>query len=487
MQKSTFSIIALALLFITQSLGLFLTVVYRVPASTMLLIALVHFSAVLGFAFLLRPLSVKRSLAGSGFLSPLPPFLALCVLLACAGHTLGHHGEFFALVLRAIGFAGLAVTALYGFFLFVPPERKGICLGLAIAAGELVWLALLPGMNALSGESLPALSGQMHRLQMIVECAIGILLVVAFAVRPDRSRTRKEQDATQADTLSDHAPSHAQGHAVAAFALPLLFAAAAFFYGTYGLASGLSFPRVAPGIADTAHLPLLLIMPLAGAFLDKGGRGCRMVLLIPACLVFTAPIMVFASDAAIREALYAALCVGRQSVFLITLFLVDRLLRNRKRLSLLAALAYGLPAVSIVGSVVSRMSGETVLTGWIAIILALAFTALVFRLRGALADLPVARDKDAAPMPDTEPHDASMSEEARLAAFAISYGLSEQETKVMEMLAQRNSSKEIAMHLNVEEVTVRTYIARMMKKTDTHKRAELMARYAAQNSAARLR
>jgi DNA-binding CsgD family transcriptional regulator len=276
---------------------------------------------------------------------------------------------------------------------------------------------------------------------------------------------------------------HAQGHTGNAFALPLLFAAAAVFYSTYGLASGLSFPRVAPGIADTAHLPLLLILPLVGAFLDKGGRGCRMVLLIPACLVFTASIMVFASDAAIREALYAALCVGRQSVFLITLFLADRLLRNRKRLPLLVALAYGLPAVSIVGSVVSRMSGETALTGGIAITLALAFTALTVRLRGSLADLPVARDEDAAPLPDTEPHDAPMSEEARLAAFAISYGLSEQEAKVMEMLAQRNSSKEIATFLNVEEVTVRTYIARMMKKTDTRKRVELMARYAAQNSA----
>ena len=86
-------------------------------------------------------------------------------------------------------------------------------------------------------------------------------------------------------------------------------------------------------------------------------------------------------------------------------------------------------------------------------------------------------------MPEAEsgPED---SFESRLAAFTASYGLSEQETRVMEMLAQNRSPEEIAAFLTVKTSTVRTYITRLRQKTGTHSRAALMARYAAHDPAA---
>ncbi len=79
-------------------------------------------------------------------------------------------------------------------------------------------------------------------------------------------------------------------------------------------------------------------------------------------------------------------------------------------------------------------------------------------------------------------HPAFHSE--RLAAFAATHGLSEQETLVMEMLAQGRSSEEIAGALAVKTSTVRTYVVRLMRKTGTDSRAALMARYAAHDPAA---
>ncbi|MDR1241764.1 MAG: helix-turn-helix transcriptional regulator [Deltaproteobacteria bacterium] len=453
-----FSILALVLFFISQSLGVYVAMSYRLQQSGIFLFAAVYYAGTFGFAAVLSFLSPTRTRAGRGLFAPLPLFLALCALLAFTGHLLGFRGYVFAFAFRAVAMGVFALAAIHAFFLFAPPQRKGLLLGLAVASGELIWIVVLPVMNAgFSYDPNPALLGRLHMLQMTLQCSIGILLATAFAIRRDRA-------------LADVPPDPVPDHAVKASALPLLFAAAALFYIAYGLASGLSFPKIGPGISENAHFPLLLTLPLAGALLDRGGRGCRMLLIVTAFLIVAAPLMVFIREAAMREALYAALCVGRQCVFIATLLLAVHLIRNRRRLPLPVALAFALPSASMMGSAVSRIGGETVLVGGIAIALALAFAFFAHRLRGALADLPAAGDEDAL-HPD------------RLAAFAAAYGLSEQETLVMKMLAQRRSSEEIATILNVKAVTVRTYISRLMHKTGAGSRAALMARYAVHSPA----
>lgn len=474
-----FSILALALFFISQTLGIYMTHSYRVQQPWVLLNVAVYYASAFGFALFLFFLFPAKTRAGHALRSPVPLFLALCTVLAFTGHVLGLQGHIPAFFMRAAAVGVFALAALHAFFLFAPPRHKGLLLGLAVAAGELVWLVVLPVMGAdMPPGPNPVLIRHLHMIQMTLQCAIGILLTTAFVI------WRK----AQADTPPEHAPGHTPDHPVSASTLPLLFTAAALFYIVYGLASGMTFPRVGPGISDRAHFPLLLFLPLAGALLDRGGRGCRPLLLILACLVFAAPLMVCIREAAIREVLYAALCVGRQCLFVATLALAERLMRNRKPLPLPLALATILPAISMIGSAASRLGGETFLAGGLAVALALAFTFLVFRVRSALVALPEMREETAAPMPDTEAQKAPVVHPAfhseRLAAFAATHGLSEQETLVMEMLAQGRSSEEIAGALAVKTSTVRTYVVRLMRKTGTDSRAALMARYAAHHPAA---
>jgi DNA-binding CsgD family transcriptional regulator len=258
--------------------------------------------------------------------------------------------------------------------------------------------------------------------------------------------------------------------------LPLLFVAAALFYIACGIGTEQVFFKLGPsGMVDSAHMLVLVAMPLAGALLDPGGRGCRVVFPVLAVLVFAAPRMVFTSESVwgmAREGLYAVITIGRLAVLMVTLLLAERLLLRRKRLPLLLALAYVLFATAMVGVAIARMSGAA-LAGGIALALALAFAFLAFRLRAALADLPVARDEDVALMPDAGARDSAEPE--ALDAFAVSYGLSKQEMTVMGMLAQQHSTEAIAKTLGVTDNTVHTYVRRLRQKTGTHNRAALMA------------
>ena len=62
-----------------------------------------------------------------------------------------------------------------------------------------------------------------------------------------------------------------------------------------------------------------------------------------------------------------------------------------------------------------------------------------------------------------------------MAVFAREYGLSEQEERVMVMLAEGRSTDEIAGGMGCKNATIRTYVHRLCKKTGTSGRRELMA------------
>ena len=466
---SIFSIIALGLLFITQSLGLYMTMAHRLSPPKVALLAAVFFAAGLICASILSLLSTPLSAGRKGIFSPFPPLLALCIALLFAGHAMDSEDGILALALRTAGVGALWILALHAFFLFAPQRRKGLILGLAAAAGELIWIALLPAMNIIfSNAASPALSGHLHKLQMALQCASLLLLAAAFAFRPAQAGMSPAENQS--------------GDSAGATVLPLLFFAAALFYSVYGLASGVVFPKVGhAGMPDGAHILLLITMPLAGAFFDRGGRGCRLLLAVLAMLAFTAPVTVFMSEKGVaREVLYALLCAGRQGVFLATLLLADRLLRNRERLPLLLVLAYTIPITSMAGRAVAHAeTGFAVETG-IALALALAFAFLTLRLQGVLSGLSLPEAEEA---PRPEPGAPLAPDAARLAVFGFTYGLSRQETLVMEMLAQQRPTQDIATAMNVSEKTVRTYISRMLQKTKAPNRVALVALFAAPSPA----
>jgi DNA-binding NarL/FixJ family response regulator len=157
------------------------------------------------------------------------------------------------------------------------------------------------------------------------------------------------------------------------------------------------------------------------------------------------------------------------------MLLADRLLRNRKRLPLLFALAYILPVSSMAGRAIANANAGIALEAGISLILALVFAFLLMRLRGALSGLPLTENEDA-PMPEP-----GLTLAPGLTAFAATYGLSRQETLVLEMLVERRTTEDIAQAINVHQSTIKTYVSRMLQKAKVPNRNALIALYADQN------
>jgi DNA-binding CsgD family transcriptional regulator len=490
-ERSIFSTVALVLLFITQALGVYTTMVLRFSQPQAALFAVVFYTVILLCGAILSLLPLPRNPTGGpcpprapqgrdgqspsastgarGVFSPVPVLLALCAALLLAGHGMGREGGIFAMVARVIGVAGLWMTALHAFFLFAPQRRKGLLLGTAAASGELIWVVLLPAMNIFFSDAAgPVLSGHFLKIQMALQCGSLLLLAAAFVFKPARA----------GNALSDtpYAGIRSEDSAKPSV-LPLLFFAALSMYVLYGLGSGLVFPRMEhSGVPDSAHILLLLTMPLTGTLVDRGGRGCRLLLTALAVLAFAAPaILLTRPEGMAREALYALLCVGRQGAFLATLLLADRLIRKRSRLPLLLALAYILPVTATAGRAIARADAGFALEAGIAFGLALAFALLVMRLFSDLSGLPPAGEEADLP---------AAFASGRLAAFVTRYGLSRQEIQVMEMLAQAHSTENIATAMHVQKKTVNTYVSRILQKSGVPNRAVLIEVFASQTPTA---
>ena len=457
LQCRILAFLALWLLFITQNIGIYVFMLHTPPSFKANLVMLVMHSAGMVGCALFMPFLLAR---GKGFLSPLSLLLMLIAPLILASHGPAWQGGMVALSLRALAVGIFWPLALSAFFEVTPQGSRGLLLGLLIAAGELIWIGMLPFLEiSLSSPPSQAIVTFMHKIQIVAQCAIALALAAFFALK----------------TKDDHsAPELARTDLP--FGLPLLFVAAALLYIAYGLISGMAFPKITRAVtSENAHIALLLAMPMAGALLDRGGRALLAVL---CCLALIAPAMLFIQNTETQEVLYIALYTGRQSVLLATLLLADRLTRNRKHLPLFFALAYILVSVgSVVGNVMAHAVGDSTLKGAFAIGLVLAFAALLMHLRNALSGLPLARDKDALVV---EPSLPFKVDPARLVAFAAANGLSKQETSVMEMLAQGRSTEDIARSMNVAEGTVRTYVHRLMQKTDAPNRAMLVSLFAAE-------
>jgi len=171
-----------------------------------------------------------------------------------------------------------------------------------------------------------------------------------------------------------------------------------------------------------------------------------------------------------------------QQVLLLTAFTaIARLMRAHTALPLLLVLAYSLHSMHVCG-VALRGRVEALPYGVFAVSLLLAagIALCLWRCRRLLADTPklwALPQEEASAMSD--PGLPLVSDPDRLAAFGTSYGLSRQEILVMEMLARLQPTKGIAEAMNVTENTVRTYVKRMLLKTQVPDRVALIALFAA--------
>ena len=505
------AVLAAAFFFISQSLALYLNSgLYRQPPPHLLLAALAHYGGMAFFSLLLPRLAERGPKPGlPALLAPLPLLLLGCAAALFCSHVIFAGNNLLAVLLgKSLGMGLFLAAALHVFFLSVR-EHRGFFLGLAIGAGELIWLVVLPGMSAaLPAPSDMALFGYVHKLQAVFQAVTGLLIASALAWRP----------ATAEPGPRNRGKEPPAGRATGAETglILALLAAGVLLHILYGLALKQPFPKaeLRHAFQENLHIALLFSAPLAGLALDRG--GAKFLLAGIACVAAISPAALLVWDGTLRLMLHDGFSIGRQVFFLTGLVLAGRLVRGESRRLLLCCLLYVMQSFALVGA---KVAGSFSLVLFLAagVVLSLAF--LGRRLAGlpeisAKKGLPDAPEESAARIPAGPAFDAVsapaapaeelsgarfLDERQRsspadllsglasrhdrdggvMAVFARDYGLSEQEEKVMAMLAQGLSTDEIAGGMGCKNATIRTYVHRLFKKTGTSSRRELLAALAA--------
>ena len=509
------AVLAAAFFFISQSLALYLNSgLYRQPPPHLALAAVAHYGGMAVFSLLLPRLTQHGPKAGSPALfAPLPLLMLGCAAALFCSHVFFAGNNVLAVLLgKSLGMGLFLAAALHVFFLSVR-EHRGFFLGLAIGAGELIWLVVLPGMSAaLPAPSDMALFGYVHKLQAVFQAVTGLLIASAMVWRP--------APAGPDPRIRQDGPAAGRAAGAETGLILALLATGVLLHILYGLTLRQPFPRaeLRQAFQENLHIALLFSAPLAGLALDRG--GAKWLLAGLACVAAISPAAPLIQNETLRTIVYDGFSIGRQVFFLTGLVLAGRLVRGDSRRLLLCCLLYAMQTFALVGAM---LAGSFALTLALAagVVLSLAFLrqrlarlpeisgekALPGTLPGASEDAPgsaaalslaVAVPAPASAAPAGELSGAVFSGEGQLpppaaatpvfaplpaqgradgamGAFAREYGLSEQEERVMILLAQGRSTDEIAGGMGCKNATIRTYVHRLFKKTGTSSRRELVA------------
>lgn len=512
------AVLATAFFFISQSLALYLNSgLYRQPPSHLALAAFTHYGGMALFSLLLPRLAQRGAKPGRpSLLSPLPLLMLGCAAALLCSHLFFAGNNVLAVLLgKSLGMGLFLAASLHVFFLSVR-EHRGFFLGLAIGAGELIWLVVLPGMSAaLPAPSDMALFGYVHKLQAVFQAVTGFLIAAAVVWRP--------APAGPGVRSGDRGDGPPAGRAGETGLILALLAAGILLHILYGLTLKQPFPRVElrQTFQENLHIALLFSAPLAGLALDRG--RAKFLLAGLACVAAISPAAALVRDEMLRMLLHDGFSIGRQVFFLTGLVLAGRLARKDSRRLLLCCLLYAMQSFALLGA---KFAGSFPLALTLAagVVLLLAF--LGRRLAGlpeisggkGLPDAPgdvsenvlagaaariraeavaggVSSLASAAPAGEMSGPAAVFSGEGQIlpsaapsflsaplfrnggamAAFAREYGLSEQEERVMAMLASGRSTDEIAVGMGCKNATIRTYVHRLFKKTGAASRRELVA------------
>ena len=511
-ERRILSILAVAFFFIAQSQALYLTGgMERLPPLYTGLAALTHYGGMAAFSFFL-PRLMKR---GKGMDPPTLFAPVPLLVLGCAAALFCSHvfiaGNYVLVVLlgRSLGMGLFLAAALHVFFLSVR-ECRGFFLGLAFSAGELIWLVVLPGMNAaLPASSDMVLFEHVHKIQAVFQAVTGVLIASAMVCRAAPAGDFRDAESGNVSAINANVSAGAD-------VLPALLVAGALLYILFGFAFQQPFPKIELRLnsQDNLHIALLFSAPLAGLALDRG--RARLLLVFLACVSVVGPAALLVRHEFLQGILYGIFCVGRQVFFLVGLVLAGRLVHGGSRRLLLCCLLYALQSLALVGLALSRVAVAGALP--IALVLAVGVLLFLGRVRRGLFRMPeTAAEKQPPDVPvgdffsppqtgialETSPPFASgppseavpqlgpdrvsdapsfaflLSAHARLAsptaAFAHEHGLSEQEERVMALLAEGRSTDAIAESMGCKTATIRTYVHRLFKKTGTASRRELVS------------
>lgn len=495
-------ILCMALSYISISLGAASTVINPEGHKAPLLWLLCYYGTMLGMGLVLffaaqsrtpRPIPTAPVKTISALLRPLPLLFlvpALCVavplVIPSTGETMRTVGAWIPAATLGLCLPGAVLI----FFRSVPPEQQGVTLGLCIACGEVVWSALLPFLSLLDPAMPPQeQTSHLHAFQSVVQVGIGICLALSFAgILPTGSGlTDQPRTPGNCDALCDRNSGDAH-LPVKPFVLLLL--AAALFSMLFGLGFGMAFPKSMPGqgFADRPHFLLILLPPLAGYLLDKGGRAAILPALLWAVSALAVPLL--AAPGEFSALLGMLLESGRGVALLGVLLFLARMTRDRAILPLCILPVQLLYMFQPAGAALTRLPYGQNLAAWL---LAVAFivigTAALRLIRTATTTwreemihpaLPVKlAEPDGSTGPDAPDHEAEARETSRLAAFAMTFDLTRRETEILAHLRKNNDLHVVALALGVSTNTVKFHVQGLLRKTVMRNRQKLLHFYEA--------
>lgn len=394
----------------------------------------------------------------------------------------------FPLPAVAYGLFWLVATAL---FFAAVPDRHGYRFGCGVAAGELIWLILLPAINVIESEA------QVHtqlvhlgRLIGVAYVVLGLSLAWAVTAKPGLlfPVAQKTHAGGGAGNLVKGAGRRLQWG---------LFAAALLLFFLFGMGTGLvPFPKLnhAATVPNVGHYLLLLCSPLAGELVDRaaaghmrGGRILAAAIMAFACSI---PVLLFAKQffswSAPSEIALPFFLVGREMFFVPLVALTGYLVASvwsRAHLPLFFGVIHCLYfIVSFLGvwfvqnPIVKNSEVGTILS----LCLLAGFGLLLFRIcRGAEGFFAKASEKkEVFVLPAVEPPYANQpSASAKFVAFCTDFSLTRREKELLGGLVDGVPMSEACGAMGITERTFRFHLKGILKKTGMINRRRLLIFY----------
>lgn len=344
------------------------------------------------------------------------PLVAGCVATLGYFNQAGSIGLYVPPVLLGACFALLFPFAISLFFASLPARRIGVCFGLAMAAGEFVWLLALPPISAqgLDAASAHPFVTHLRAMQGLVHCGMGVLLAYLVATVPGKcfagagpTENGTEQALPgegQAPDFTGHShalipdqtsgsPAHsaspfaetAQAARQKLFFLVGLFCASGLLLFLFGIGLGTAFPKAShrPALAEPLHYFMIACLPLAGWLLDKGRSGCGVLLVWILLCAFSVPLEMLRGALGPNGELTPLLFMGRETL-LLCLFSHTLILSRQPLIPLAGSMAYSMYLVAFAGGLFAGSASfavqETLATPAMAFGLATAFAVIAIGL-----------------------------------------------------------------------------------------------------------